>query len=113
MLFCKVGLIKYSLTRIHVNTKEKILGSALALFCKKGYYQTTTNEIAQRAQGSIGIRYSYFQDKAKDPEAAATVDRIVFGQNEISRDRLIDAAIDMMGPYFTTGKGACLDKRTL
>ncbi|HEX3028584.1 MAG TPA: TetR/AcrR family transcriptional regulator [Clostridia bacterium] len=43
--------------------KEKILDSALQLFCEKGYYKTTTNEIAQRAQVSIGSLYSYFKDK--------------------------------------------------
>jgi len=46
-----------------INTKEKILDSALELFCEKGYYKTTTNEIAQRAQVSIGSLYSYFSDK--------------------------------------------------
>ncbi len=44
-------------------TKEKILDTALELFCEKGYYNTTTNEIAQRAQVSIGSLYSYFKDK--------------------------------------------------
>ncbi len=43
--------------------KEKILNSALQLFCEKGYYNTTTNEIAQRAGVSIGSLYSYFKDK--------------------------------------------------
>ncbi len=46
-----------------INTKEKILDAALALFCEKGYYKTTTNEIAQKAQVSIGSLYSYFKDK--------------------------------------------------
>ncbi|MDP4153370.1 MAG: TetR/AcrR family transcriptional regulator [Bacillota bacterium] len=46
-----------------INTKEKILDSAFSLFCEKGYYKTTTNEIAQRAQVSIGSLYSYFEDK--------------------------------------------------
>lgn len=43
--------------------KEKILDSALQLFCEKGYHNTTTNEIAQRAQVSIGSLYSYYKDK--------------------------------------------------
>ena len=46
-----------------INTKEKILDTALELFCEKGYYNTTTNEIAKRAQVSIGSLYSYFKDK--------------------------------------------------
>lgn len=46
-----------------IEMKEKILDSAFQLFCEKGYYKTTTNEIAQRAEVSIGSLYSYFKDK--------------------------------------------------
>jgi AcrR family transcriptional regulator len=46
-----------------VKTKEKILDAAFQLFCKKGYYNTTTNEIAKVANVSIGSLYSYFKDK--------------------------------------------------
>jgi AcrR family transcriptional regulator len=189
-----------------IGMKEKILNSALQLFCEKGYYNTTTNEIAQRAEVSIGSLYSYFKDKdtiflevldryhdkfemakneitsnlnllktdnkawlrilienlikvheeskelnreltvlsyynpkmaevleeqkrktlqatigyfmqlkndfkSEDIEAtaiatydliSATVDRIVFGKNEIDRERLINAAIDIVYKYFAT-----------
>ena len=44
-------------------TKEKILEAAYDLFCQKGYYRTTTNEIAKTANVSIGSLYSYFSDK--------------------------------------------------
>jgi AcrR family transcriptional regulator len=46
-----------------ISMKEKILETALKLFCEKGFYQTTTNEIAKTAKVSIGSLYSYFQDK--------------------------------------------------
>jgi AcrR family transcriptional regulator len=46
-----------------INMKEKILETALTLFSEKGYYQTSTNEIAKTAGVSIGSLYSYFQDK--------------------------------------------------
>lgn len=46
-----------------IDMKEKILNSAFQLFCEKGYYNTTTNEIAHRAGVSIGSLYSYFKDK--------------------------------------------------
>jgi AcrR family transcriptional regulator len=46
-----------------IEMKEKILSAALQLFCEKGYYKTTTNEIAHRADVSIGSLYSYFKDK--------------------------------------------------
>lgn len=43
--------------------KEKIKDTALNLFCEKGYYNVTTNEIAKMAGISIGSLYSYFKDK--------------------------------------------------
>lgn len=46
-----------------INKKEKILEAAMELYYEKGYYKTTTNEIAQRAGVSIGTLYSYFKDK--------------------------------------------------
>lgn len=46
-----------------INTKEKIIDAALELLCSKGYYNTTTNEIAKAADVSIGSLYSYFKDK--------------------------------------------------
>lgn len=44
-------------------TKEKIVNIALALFCQKGYYQISTNEIAKAAEISIGNLYFYFPNK--------------------------------------------------
>lgn len=46
-----------------IQTKEKILDAAYRLFCEKGYFKTTTNEIARVAGVSIGSLYSYFKDK--------------------------------------------------
>lgn len=46
-----------------IRTKGKILDAAYSLFCQKGYYKTTTNEIARTANVSIGSLYSYFNDK--------------------------------------------------
>ena len=37
--------------------------TALQLFSEKGYFATTTNEIAKRAGISIGTLYSYYRDK--------------------------------------------------
>jgi len=44
-------------------TKDRILESAYKLFCERGYYQTTTNHIADRAGVSIGSLYSYYEDR--------------------------------------------------
>jgi AcrR family transcriptional regulator len=46
-----------------IQTKEKILDTAYSLFCAKGYYNTSTNEIAKEAGVSIGSIYSYFKNK--------------------------------------------------
>ena len=42
---------------------EKILDTAAKLFQEKGFDGTTTNEIAKRADMSIGSLYQYFGDK--------------------------------------------------
>lgn len=44
-------------------TKEKILDVAYQLFGSKGYFKTTTNEIAKVADVSIGSLYSHYSDK--------------------------------------------------
>lgn len=46
-----------------IQTKEKILDTAYRIFCAKGYYSTSTNEIAKEAGVPIGSVYSYFKDK--------------------------------------------------
>jgi AcrR family transcriptional regulator len=46
-----------------VETKNKVLDAAYKLFCDKGYFNTTTNEIAKVAGVNIGSLYSYFQDQ--------------------------------------------------
>lgn len=46
-----------------IQTKEKILDAAYRLLCSKGYYNTSTNEIAKEAGVPIGSVYSYFKDK--------------------------------------------------
>lgn len=44
-------------------TKEKILDTSKKLFCEKGYYQISTNEIAKAANISIGNLYFYYPNK--------------------------------------------------
>lgn len=46
-----------------IKTKEKIRNVAYQLFCEKGYFKTTTNEIARVAEVSIGSLYFYYRDK--------------------------------------------------
>jgi len=44
-------------------TKERILKAALELFGNKGFYQTTTKEISQRAKIAEGTLFNYFKSK--------------------------------------------------
>lgn len=46
-----------------VATKRHIVETAIDLFSKKGYYNTSSNEISKQARVSIGCFYSYFKDK--------------------------------------------------
>jgi AcrR family transcriptional regulator len=44
-------------------TKERILKAALELFGNKGFYQTTTKEISQKAKIAEGTLFNYFKSK--------------------------------------------------
>jgi len=46
-----------------IQKKQLVIDTAKELFCKNGYHNTTTNEIAKQAGLSIGTLYSYFADK--------------------------------------------------
>jgi AcrR family transcriptional regulator len=59
----KTEIVRQPKQKRSITTKEKILDAAYQLFCEKGYYKTTTNEIAKVAGVSIGSLYSYFVDK--------------------------------------------------
>ncbi len=46
-----------------IEKKSKIIQAGFELFCDKGYHNTNTTEIAERAGVSTGTVYSYFKDK--------------------------------------------------
>ena len=48
---------------IRAATRASILSSALQLFAEKGYAHTTTRNIAQAADLSVGLMYHYFDNK--------------------------------------------------
>lgn len=54
---------KRKLQKRSIETKEKILDTAYQLFCNKGYFNTSTNEIAKAAGMSIGGLYAHYPDK--------------------------------------------------
>lgn len=49
--------------RIRRATTEQILHTALSLFCEKGYYSTSIEDIARQAEISKGLLYHYFSSK--------------------------------------------------
>jgi AcrR family transcriptional regulator len=51
--------------RIRRATRQQILRTALSLFCDRGYYGTSIEEIAKLAQISKGLLYHYFPSKAE------------------------------------------------
>lgn len=46
-----------------IEKKQRIKDAALKLMSEKGYFATSSNEIAREADVSIGTFYSYFKDK--------------------------------------------------
>ncbi|MBC1444032.1 TetR/AcrR family transcriptional regulator [Listeria seeligeri] len=85
--------------------KQKIINAGFELFCEKGYYQTSTNEICKRAGVSTGALYSYFTDK-KDIFIASfeiffkeqidpLISSLVDNQNSFDLDKFISHAIDV------------------
>ena len=46
-----------------IENKQRIKDAALKLMSEKGYFATSSNEIAREAGVSIGTFYSYFKDK--------------------------------------------------
>jgi len=56
---------KEQFEKIREESKSKILKSALELFAKKGYANTSISEIAKSAKISKGLAYNYFESKEK------------------------------------------------
>ncbi|MCQ2969734.1 MAG: TetR/AcrR family transcriptional regulator, partial [Clostridium sp.] len=46
-----------------IEKRNKIIEAGFKVICDKGYYNITTNDIAQEAGVSVGIIYQYFNDK--------------------------------------------------
>jgi len=51
------------LERVREQSRERILGAALALFARQGYERTSIREIAREAKISQGLMYNYYAGK--------------------------------------------------
>ena len=49
-----------------IETKEKILNAAWTLFAEKGYFKTSTHDLAEQAGVATGSFYGYFNNKTGD-----------------------------------------------
>lgn len=58
-----MGKIRKPIKSTSIDKKNRIIEAGLDVFCKNGFYNTTTPEIAAKAGVSTGIIYSYFKDK--------------------------------------------------
>lgn len=66
-----------------INKRKCILEAAIRLFSKKGYEQTSIEELAREAGIGKGTVYSYFQTK-KDIVRAFCEDEIEYTRNELT-----------------------------
>lgn len=88
---------------------ERVLDAAEAVFVEVGYEAATTNQIAARADTSIGSLYEFFRDK--QALAVALADRYVVDLGTIYSERivddvaksgaeLIDSIVDALGAFW-------------
>lgn len=82
-----------------IEKKQRIKDAALKLMSEKGYFATSSNEIAREAGVSIGTFYSYFKDKKE--LYAELVDDIYtavltpINLNELPDDLSIEEAVQL------------------
>ena len=73
-----------------ITTRKCILDAAMRLFSKKGYEQTSIEELAREAGIGKGTVYSYFQTK-KDIVRAFCEDELEFTRQELAKNTNPDA----------------------
>jgi AcrR family transcriptional regulator len=59
----RLPLIREPQQKRSIDKKSRIMNAGFKLFCEKGYHNTNTSEIANKAGVSTGTVYSYFKDK--------------------------------------------------
>lgn len=70
--------------------REQIISAAVAVFAEKGYQRATTREIADKAEVSEGLIYTYFENKDHlllailEKLSKSGFDEIVFEKNDLA-----------------------------
>ena len=97
-----------------IEKKDKIIKAGFKLFSEKGYHNTNTTEIANKAGVSTGTVYSYFKDK-KDIYVASfehflnthlqpLLDDLVNTPKPIDIKQFVDKCIEMFRNLYTNSK---------
>jgi AcrR family transcriptional regulator len=81
---------KEQFEKIREETKGKILNSALELFARKGYSNTSISDIAKSAGVSKGLAYNYFDSKQKLIESVVEVLFVEIGQMFVALNEIKD-----------------------
>lgn len=97
-----------------IEKKTKIIKAGLDLFCKKGFYNTNTVEIAKTAGVSTGTVYSYFKNKEDiyvasfeyflDSYLRPLLDELETLPKPVDTQALIDKCIDLFINLYVNSK---------
>ena len=81
---------KEQFEKIRKETRAKILNTALKLFAKKGYSNTSISEIAKSANISKGLAYNYFESKQKLMEEVIQILFVEIGRMFVELETIKD-----------------------
>jgi AcrR family transcriptional regulator len=83
---------------MRIESKDRIIKSALKLFSSKGFFNTSIREIAKEANVSDGLLYNYFKSKeslaiAVMRSAFDTIDEMIIANNDQNPEVNIQSSI--------------------
>ena len=83
---------------IRIESKDRIINSALKLFSSKGFFNTSIREIAREAQISDGLLYNYFNSKESLAievmrSAFNTIDEVIIAKDDHKPEENIASSI--------------------
>jgi AcrR family transcriptional regulator len=81
---------KEQFRKIREVTKTKILNSALELFARKGYSNTSISDIAKSARISKGLAYNYFESKQNIVESVIEILFLEIGNMFVALENVKD-----------------------
>lgn len=106
--------IREPIQKRSIEKKTKIIKAGLDLFCKKGFYNTNTVEIAKTAGVSTGTVYSYFKNKEDiyvasfeyflDSYLRPLLDELETLPKPVDTQALIDKCIDLFINLYVNSK---------